>query len=127
MNHDPVKCTVGVGGDGGVHFVSDQPEKRRLAEQSDVFLVCSSHVGTAGVEISQKHHIRVVPLVADFFKDVVEPVDLLDGLAGLGMQRNQNEPLDRCRRKESQFMCVLFPPITTILTDKRQMFYLNVK
>ncbi|TNN37858.1 hypothetical protein EYF80_051984 [Liparis tanakae] len=35
---------------------------------------------------------------------VVEPVDLLDGLAGLGMQRNQNKPLDRCRRKEGRLV-----------------------
>lgn len=79
MYHNPVISTAGVVGDGRVHFVSDQPGEAGVREQSDVLLIVSSHVGTAGMEISQKHHILVVPLLADFLKDVVEPVDLLDG------------------------------------------------
>lgn len=39
----------------------------------------------------------VLPFLADFNKDVVEPVDLLDGLTGISVQGNQNKVLDCCR------------------------------
>lgn len=53
----PVISTVGVLPDGGVHFVSDQPGETGPSEESDVFLVRSGHVGAAGMEVSQEHHI----------------------------------------------------------------------
>lgn len=48
---------------------------------------------------------RVVPFLADFHKDVVKLVDLLDGLAGLTVERDQDKLPDRCRverEKEKQ-------------------------
>lgn len=48
---------------------------------------------------------RVVPFLADFHKDVVKLVDLLDGLAGLTVERDQDKVLDCCRverEKEKQ-------------------------
>lgn len=48
---------------------------------------------------------RVVPFLADFHKDVVKLVDLLDGLAGLTVERDQDKLPDCCRverEKEKQ-------------------------
>lgn len=42
---------------------------------------------------------RVVPFLADFQKDVIKPVDLLDGLIGIRVQSNQYKLLD-CWRTE---------------------------
>lgn len=40
----------------------------------------------------QLHH--VVPFFLDFLKDVVETIELLNGLPGLGVQRHQNKLLN---------------------------------
>lgn len=42
----------------------------------------------------------VIPHGADFFKHVVEAVDLLDGLQGLGVEGNQYELSDYCGIKK---------------------------
>lgn len=55
--HTPVVCTAGRVGDSGVLSVSDQPGELRLHEQPYVFPVTSFHIRTAGMEISQEHHI----------------------------------------------------------------------
>lgn len=55
--HTPVVCTAGRVGDSGVLSVSDQPGELWLHEQPYVFPVTSFHIRTAGMEISQEHHI----------------------------------------------------------------------
>lgn len=55
--HKPVISTAGLISDGGVHFVSDKPMEICIGEQSDLFFVRSSQVGTASMKISKEHHI----------------------------------------------------------------------
>lgn len=54
--HTPVVRAARGVGDGRVHFVSDQPGIVQILEQLDLFLVSSSQVGTACIEVPQEHH-----------------------------------------------------------------------
>lgn len=55
--YTPVISTVGLVWEGGVHLVPDQPHELGVGKQSDLLLVRSRHVGAAGVEVSQEHHV----------------------------------------------------------------------
>lgn len=53
----PVVGAVGELAGRGVHMVPDQPIEARLREESDLLPVGTRHVGTAGVEVPQEHHV----------------------------------------------------------------------
>ena len=83
LTHTPVVCTVSRVGDGGVLSVFDQPGETGVRVQSDPFPVLSGHVGAAGVEVTQEHHIlhththRVMKLPAPVITGTNRPVHLL--------------------------------------------------